>query len=115
MLFSTQFYNELKNKKIDSFHNLLNNSFFNKSLTYYLDNLNPRYLNIKHTISKGETLDRVLKKYDVPALEIENIKKSISKKSNLNKLKPGLIIEFVIDNEVDYSKQILDYIQTRNS
>ena len=97
MLFSTQFYNELKNKKIDSFHNLLNNSFFNKSLTYYLDNLNPRYLNIKHTISKGETLDRVLKKYDVPDLEIKNIKKSISKKSDLNKLKPGLIIEFVID------------------
>ena len=97
MLFSTQFYNELKNKKIDSFYKLLNNSFFNKSLTYYLDNLNPRYLNIKHKVSKGETLDRVLKKYEVPALEIKNIKKSISKKSNLNKLKPGLIIEFVID------------------
>jgi len=97
MLFSTQFYNELKNKKIDSFHKLLNNSFFSKSITYYLDNLNPRYLNIKHTISKGETLDKVLKKYDVPALEIKNIKKSISKKSNLNKLKPGLMIEFVID------------------
>ena len=26
-----------------------------------------------------------------------------------------LPIEFVIDNEVDFSKQILDYIQTRNS
>ena len=26
-----------------------------------------------------------------------------------------LPIEFVIDNEVDFRKQILDYIQTRNS
>ena len=72
-------------------------SFFKKTVVYYLDNLNPKYENIKHKISKGETLDEILKKYEISKEELINIKKSIDKKNKLNNLRPGLTINITID------------------
>ena len=97
LVISIQLYNVLKNEKKSNFFEILNNSFFKKTVVYYLDNLNPKYENIKHKISKGETLDEILKKYQIPKEELINIKKSIDKKNKLNNLKPGLTINITID------------------
>jgi len=97
LVISTQVYNVLKNEKKSNFFEILNNSFLKKTAIYYLDNLNPKYENIEHKISRGETLDEILKKYEIPKEELINIKKSINKKNKLNNLKPGLIINITID------------------
>ena len=97
LVISIQLYNVLKNEKKSNFFEILNNSFFKKTVVYYLDNLNPKYENIKHKISRGETLDEILKKYQIPKEELINIKKSIDKKNKLNNLKPGLTINITID------------------
>ena len=101
MLIATQIYNNSKNQKNEKFYRILNNSFFQKSFNYYLNNLNPKYLNIKHKVTSGETLDKILEKYQITTKEVINIKKSIPKKNNLNNLKQGLIIEFIIDKSED--------------
>ncbi len=97
LVISTQLYNILKDEKKSNFFKILNNSFFKKTVVYYLDNLNPKYENIKHKISKGETLDEILKKYEISKEELINIKKSIDKKNKLNNLRPGLTINITID------------------
>jgi len=84
---SIQTYNSYKSQKKENFSNILNNIYFKKTLTYMFDNFDPRYLTIEHKVSSGESLNKILEKYEIPKLEIKKIKKELSKKKNLNNLK----------------------------
>ena len=90
---STTFYN---NKKIlinKNYKNVINNIYFQKSLSQIFDNLTPRYKNIDHKISKGETFDKILNNYSIPESEIIKIKNNLSSEYNLNNLKTNLNIK----------------------
>ena len=92
-----QSYNYYKSTKKENFSNVLNNIYFEKTLTHIFDNFDPRYLTIEHKVSSGETLSAILKKYEIPKLEIKKVKKELSKKNNLNNLKINQLIKFTID------------------
>jgi murein DD-endopeptidase MepM/ murein hydrolase activator NlpD len=94
---STTFYNHKKLITYDNYNDLINNTYFKKTITHIFDNLSPRYKNISHRISKGETFDSILSNYTVPKEEINIIKKNLGSKYNLNNLKTNLIIKFTID------------------
>ena len=94
---SIQIYNVNKNKINKSYVSLINNIYFQKNLKHILDNLEPRYIIIEHKIVQGETFDKILNKHQVPESEIKKIKKSLSKKNNLNNLKTGQTIKITID------------------
>ena len=94
---SIQIYNSYKSQKKENFSNILNNIYFKKTLTYMFDNFDSRYLTIEHKVSSGESLNIILEKYEIPKLEIEKIKKELSKKKNLNNLKINQLIKFTID------------------
>ena len=94
---SMQIYNINKNKINKSYVSLINNIYFQKNLEHILDALEPRYIIIEHKIVQGETFDKILNKHQVPESEIKKIKKSLSKKNNLNDLKIGLTINFTLD------------------
>jgi len=94
---SMQIYNVNKNKINKSYVSLINNIYFQKNLKHVLDNLEPRYIIIEHKIVQGETFDKILNKHQVPESEIKKIKKSLSKKNNLNNLKTGQTIKITID------------------
>ena len=94
---SIQIYNVNKNKINKSYVSLINNIYFQKNLKHILDNLEPRYIIIEHKIVQGETFDKILNKHQVPESEIKKIKKSLSKKNNLNNLKIGHTIKFTLD------------------
>ena len=94
---SIQTYNVNKNKVNKSYVSLINNIYFQKNLKHILDNLEPRYIIIEHKIVQGETFDKILNKHQVPESEIKKIKKSLSKKNNLNNLKTGQTIKFTLD------------------
>ena len=94
---TTTFYN---NKKIlinQNYKDLVNNIYFQKSINRIFNNLTPRYKNIIHKISRGETFDKILSSYSIPNDEIIKIKKNLSSIYNLNNLKTNLDIQFVID------------------
>ena len=61
----TQSYNYLKNTKKQNFYDILENIYFKKTLNFYFENLSPKYLNINHKVSSGETLSKILQKYKV--------------------------------------------------
>ena len=94
---SIQIYNVNKNKINKSYVSLINNIYFQKNLKHILDNLEPRYIIIEHKIVQGETFDKILNKHQIPESEIKKIKKSLSKKNNLNNLKTGQTIKITID------------------
>ena len=96
-ILSTTFYNNKKNTINENYKNTLNNIYFQKTIAYILNNLSPKYKNINHKISEGETFDKVLNKYSIPSNEIIKIKKKISKNHNLNNLKTNLILKFTVD------------------
>lgn len=98
---STQFYNSQKKILENSYKELINNIYFKKSLDHIFNNLSPKYKNIEHRISKGETFDKILKDYDVPDLEIFRIKEKLIKDTNLNNLNTDQVIKFTIDQTKD--------------
>ena len=94
---STTFYNNKKMLIITNYKNIINNIYFQKSVNQIFDNLTPRYKNITHRISKGETFDKILNKYSIPSEEILKIKNYLNSEYNLNNLKTNLYINFTID------------------
>ena len=96
-IFSTTIYN---NKKLETYNNykeVINNIYFQKSLKQIFNNLKPRYKNIDHKISNGETFDKILKNYSIPSEEILNIKENLNLNFKLSNLKTNFDIKFTID------------------
>ena len=94
---STRVYNEKKVLIDENYKNLINNIYFQKSINQIFDNLVPRYKNIDHKISSGETFDKILNNYSIPNEEINQIKKKLNSDYNINDLKPNLEIKITID------------------
>ena len=92
-----QAFNFIKEEQKKHLFDILNNIYFEKTLENVIKNLDPKYINIEHKISPGETFNNILIKYQVPLKEINKIKKVLSKKNNINKLKNNLVIKFTVD------------------
>ncbi len=93
----TQFYNSNKSQTINNYKNLVNNIYFKKSFNHLFNNFTPKYKNISHRISRGETFEQILKNYDVNDEEITKLKKELSIKADINNLKTNQKIKFTID------------------
>ena len=94
---TTHIYN---NKKIlidENYKDLINNIYFQKSINQIFDNLVPRYKNINHKVSSGETFDKILNNYSIPSEEINQIKKKLNSDYDINNLQPNLEIKITID------------------
>ncbi|MDB9698901.1 peptidoglycan DD-metalloendopeptidase family protein [Candidatus Pelagibacter sp.] len=96
-ILSTTIYNNNKKLINKNYKNLINNIYFQKSINQIFDNLVPRYKNIDHKISNGETFDKILNNYSIPNEEINQIKKKLNSDYDINNLKPNLEIKITID------------------
>jgi len=94
---STKFYNDKKVLVNENYKDVINNIYFKKTIKQIFDNLTPRYKNINHKISRGETFDKILNNYSISNNKIIEIKKKLNSEYNLNNLKTGLSINFIID------------------
>ena len=104
-IISTTYFNYNKNKIISVYVDSFNNIYFKKTLNHFIDNLEPRFNKIDHKVSKGETFDIILKKYNVDKDEIKLIKETLSKKINLNKLNTTQKIRFILDQSNNRIKE----------
>jgi len=94
---STTFYNNYKKLITQNYKDIINNIYFQKSVSQIFDNLEPRYKSIDHKISKGETFNKILSNYYISSDEIIKIKKKLNSDYNLDNLKTNLEIKFTID------------------
>jgi murein DD-endopeptidase MepM/ murein hydrolase activator NlpD len=105
---STTFYNNHKILIHKNYINIVNNIYFQKSINQILNNLVPRYRNIDHKISDGETFDKILKNYSIESEEILKIKKKLISNHDLNNLKTNLEIKFTIDQS--NNKRVISFL-----
>ena len=103
-----QTFNFIKEERKKHLFDVLNNVYFEKTLHIIFNNLKPKYINIEHKVSPGESFNSILIKHEIPLKEINKIKKELSKKNNLNKLKTSQIIKFTVD--VSDSKKIISFL-----
>ena len=94
---STSYFNFKKKISTITSDSFIENVYFKKTLSYMVENLEPKYKKIKHKIKSGETFDRILENYSIDKKEIIKIKNSLLKKINLNKLNTKQIIQFSLD------------------
>ncbi len=96
-IISTTLYNSYKKIINENYKDLINNIYFQKSVSEIFDNLTPRYKNINHKVLNGETFDKILENYLVSKNEIQELKKSLESEYNLNNLKTNMNLIFTID------------------
>ena len=93
----TSYYNYNKQKIINSYGDLLENVYFKKSINHLFNNLEPRFKKIEHVVNVGETFDKIMEQYSVNQFEIKQIKKELSKKIDINRLKLNQKFHFTVD------------------
>ena len=104
---STTYFNYSKEKVINNYIISINNIYFKKTINHFLNNLEPRFKKIYHNISSGETFDIILEKYNVDENEIIEIKKILSKKTNLNKLRTDQKMQFTLDQSNNFIREFI--------
>ncbi len=106
-IISTSYYNYNKKKIISNYKDAINNVYLKKTVDHVFNSLEPKFKKIEHKISKGETFDQILADYSVNEDEIEEIKKNLTKKININKLNTNQKILFTIDQSNDFIKKFI--------
>ena len=87
--------------------NLFDNIYLKKTLNEIIYNLEPRFKKYNHKIKSGETFDKILKEYLIDKQEIKEIKESLLKKININKLNTNQKIQIVIDQTNNKIKEFI--------
>ena len=93
----TSFFNYYNKKINNQYLDLINNVYFQKTFNNFLNTIEPKYKKINHSISSGEKFEQILLKYNVNKKEVNEIKKILAKKINLNKLGTSKVINITID------------------
>ena len=111
-IISTTYYNYNKKIVYENFKNTINNVYLKKTFNHIFDNLEPKFKKIIHSISPGETFDNILKQYSIKESEIEEIKKKLNSKINLNKLNTNQKIIFTLDQTKNVVKEFIFQLST---
>src|SRR5210317_1686826 len=93
----TSHYNQKQKQIKNNYNNLINTLYFKKTSKHFLDKLEPKFKKIRHQIKEGETFEIILNQYLINDKEIQNLKKKLAEKINLNKLNTNQIIYLTID------------------
>ena len=96
-IISTTYYNNSKKRVYYNYKNIISNVYLKKTANHLFDSLEPKFKIINHKITKGETFDNILSQYSIKDKEIEEIKKQLSNKINLNRLNTDHKIRFTLD------------------
>ena len=109
----TSYFNFTKKKINNNYNELINNIYFKKTTKHFLDKLEPKFKKIRHQIAEGETFDNILNEYQVDKKEIQNLKKKLNKKINLNRLNTSQKIYLTIDQSNNKVKDFIFQISNK--
>ena len=104
-IISTTYYNQSKKKIYNNYKSTLHNVYFKKTINHVFNNLEPKFKKVEHKIQPGETFDIILSGYFIEDDQINEIKKKLSKKVNLNKLNIDQKIKFTLDQSENIIKE----------
>ena len=110
----TQIYNSSKKQAQNEYLKVLNNLYFQKTFNNIFNNFSPKYLSIEHIVAPNESINSILKKYEIKDNESNLINKELKSKLKKFTLKVNQKISFTIDKENNkISKFIFPVSKTR--
>ena len=83
---STTYYTSYKNTQIEAFQKTLDNIYLKKTILSLSENLKPRYETINIFVRDNENFEKILKRIDVPEIEIRKVLNNVTKVKYLNKV-----------------------------
>ena len=109
----TLYYNYTKKNINNNYKQIIENIYFKKTINHFLNKLEPRFKKISHNVQIGETFDSILENYLIDKEEVKILKKKLSKKINLNKLKTNQKIYLTIDQSKNTIKEFIFQISNK--
>ena len=106
-VFITQLYNFNTKRTQEDTLKILKNSYFKNSLSYVLENLNPRYEDIEYVVKSNESIVSILDKFSINNNDIKKI--SLIFSENKLRIQKNLKINLTTDN-AGKNKKILELI-----
>ena len=91
--------------KENNFNSFLESNEFNNIKEYFFENLNSPYREYNYTVESNDTLDKILKKYNIESSEINKIAVEIRKKK-LSNIYTGTEIKLITKKEKEANKII---------
>ena len=89
--------------KEDNFNSFLGSSEFDNIRRYIFENLNSPYKEYNYTVKNNDTIEKILKKYNVNTDDVNNIAKAVVKKKN-SKIFSKTNIKIIIKEEAGANK-----------
>ena len=71
---------------LNNYNDLINNVFFQKTPKNLINNLDPKFKTVKYKIQKGDTISKILSDLNIKEIQIEEIKKKLSKEIDISKM-----------------------------
>ncbi len=109
----TTYYNFSQKKIQNNFSETINNIYFKKTVSHFLNKLEPKFKKIRHQIIEGETFDSILNQYLIDKNEIRNLKGKLSEQINLNNLNTNQKIYLTIDQSNNKVKSFILQISNK--
>ena len=103
----TQIYNSSKIHAQREYIKILNNLYFKKTLKNIFDNFPPKYLNIDHVVIPNESINSILKKYNVSEKEAKMINEKLNAQLKNYTLKVNQKIYLTIDKKNDKISKLI--------
>ena len=97
-ILSTNYFSVLKKNQEDSLLNILENTFFKKSINHLVKNLNPRFTYLNFKVNQGDTFEKILNQLEISKNEKEIVIKNLSSFKFVNNLFKGQNISFELEN-----------------
>ena len=93
------FYNSYKKNEVINFEKILKNTYLNKTLETVVENLTPRYQVINYKVNEGDSLEKILNKFEISNQEKKIILKNILNNKKIKKIFENQMISFQIDKK----------------
>ena len=106
-IFITQIFQLSKNQSNKEYVKLLNNIYFKKTIENLFQDFQPKYKSFEHRVEYNETINSILKKYNIPSNEINLINKKINNDKEVKSLKVNDLVKFKVDNT---DKKVVEFI-----
>ena len=91
------FNNFKRTSLLKNYNNLINNVYFQKTTKNLINNLDPKFKTVKYKIQKGDNINKILSDLNIKDTQIEEIKKKLSEKVEISKIRTNQIISITID------------------
>jgi len=95
---STQLFQISKDQSQKEYLKLINNLYFQKTVNNIVSGFQPKYLKVKHKIKKNESINSILREYDVSKQEINIVLNGLIKNKITKNLRADEVLNLTIDN-----------------